>query len=141
MVIQVLEDGVHHFYFIVVVDVVLCWVIVEVKVVPTVQLLLKGVDYRHQIFGAWFQVLLRNVVEVRQWLLNEFVFNDGATNVDFRELAVVYQNVGTISLGFEHRVHRIEEVSNDHVVQLQVVVLVGSVCSPVFAVDKVKQRV
>ena len=141
MVIQVLEDGVHHFYLIVVVDVVLCWVVVEVKVVPTVQLLLKGVDYFHQIFGAWFQVLLRNVVEVRQWLLNEFIFNDGATNVDFRELAVVYQNVGTISLGFEHRVHWIEEVSNDHVVQLQVVVLVGSVCSPVFAVDKVKQRV
>jgi hypothetical protein len=81
------------------------------------------------------------VVEVRQWLVNEFIFNDGSTNVDFRELAVVYQNVGTISLGFEHRVHWIEEVSNDHVVQLQVVVLVGSVCSPVFAVDKVKQRV
>jgi len=47
MVIQVLEDSVHHFYLIVVVDVVLCWVIVEVKVVPTVQLLLKGVDYFH----------------------------------------------------------------------------------------------
>jgi hypothetical protein len=47
MVIQVLEDSVHHFDLIVVVDVVLCWVIVEVKVVPTVQLLLKGVDYCH----------------------------------------------------------------------------------------------
>ena len=47
MVIQVLEDGVHHFYLIVVVDVVLCWVIVEVKAVPTVQLLLEGVDYFH----------------------------------------------------------------------------------------------
>ena len=47
MVIQVLEDGVHHFYFIVVIDVVLCWVIVEVKVVPAEQLLLKRVDYFH----------------------------------------------------------------------------------------------
>ena len=73
--------------------------------------------------------------------MNEFVFDDGSTNVDFRELAVVYQNVGTISLGFEHRVHRIEEVSNDHVVQLKVVVAERSVFIPVFAIDKVEQGV
>jgi len=81
------------------------------------------------------------VFEVRQWLVNKFVFNDGATNVDFRELAVVYQNVGTISLGFEHGVHWIEEVSNDHVVQLKVVVAERCVFIPVFAIDEVKQRV
>ena len=79
--------------------------------------------------------------EARQLLVDEFVFNDGSTNVDFRELAVVYQNVGTISLGFEHRVHWIEDVSNDHVVQLKVVVAERCVFIPVFAIDKVKQRV
>lgn len=79
--------------------------------------------------------------EVRQWLVNKFVLDDGSTNVDLRELAVVYQNIGTISLGFEHRVHRIEEVSNHHVVQLKVVVAERCVLTPVFAVDEVKQRV
>lgn len=47
MVIQVLEDGIDDFNLIVVVDVVLCWVIVEVEVVPAVQLFLIGVDYLH----------------------------------------------------------------------------------------------
>lgn len=47
MVIQVLENRVNNFNLIVIVDVVLCWVIVEVEVVPAVELFLIGVDYFH----------------------------------------------------------------------------------------------
>ena len=83
MVIQVLENRVNDTYLVVSVDVVLSWVIVEVQVVPSVKLLLIRVDYFHQIFGALFQVLIRNVLQVRHWLVNKFVFDDGATDVDF----------------------------------------------------------
>ena len=84
MVIQVLENRVHQLYLVVIVDVVLRWVVVEVEVVPAVQLFLVGVDYFHQILGARFEVLVRNVFEVGQWFVNKFVLYDGSTNVDFR---------------------------------------------------------
>lgn len=83
MVIQVLENRVNDTYLVVSVDVVLSWVIVEVQVVPSVKLLLIRVDYFHQILCALFQVLIRNVLQLRHWLVNKFVFNDGATDVDF----------------------------------------------------------
>lgn len=43
-----------------------------------------------------------------------------------------------MSLGFEHRVHGIKEVSNDYVVKLKIVVAERWVFIPVFGIDKVK---